>query len=68
MAAFSAIRSKFDRCRPEVAGDVISDVAVERSTIKFCASKPKRSRDIRAAHFVIDNDDERRRTDLVVLG
>ena len=57
----------------EVANDVISGVAVEYVImdvrLKLGDSRSNRSRDIRAAHFVMD--DERRRrwpTDPVVIG
>ena len=52
--------SNFDKSRPEVAGDVISDVAVEQVgvdvRVKFCDSN--RSRDIRVSRvtqFVMDD-------------
>ena len=53
----------------EAVSDVISGVAVEHDgldvRVKFADSRSKRSGDIRAAEFVMDN--ERRRTDPVAI-
>ena len=53
----------FYKCRLEVVSGTISIVALEcvgfNVRVKFADVKPNRSGDIRAAHFVID--DERRR-------
>ena len=63
-AAFpNAFRDNF---LPEVVSDLISGVAIEHDgvdvLVKFGDSRPSRSRDIRAAHFVMD-DDERTTAD-----
>ena len=59
--AFSAFCSNFDNCRSEVAGYVIfPDVVVERVGtdvhVKFGDSRSNSNRDIRAAHFVMDDE------------
>ena len=36
-AAFSAVFSNFDKCRLEIAGDVMSDVAVDLGSMDVCA-------------------------------
>ena len=52
--------SNFDKCWPEVAGDVISRVAVEHVgmdvSVKFVECRSNRSRGIQAAQFVIDDE------------
>ena len=49
-----------DNFRPEVDSDVISGVAIKQLgvniRVEFGDSKPNRSRDIRVAGFVMDND------------
>ena len=67
-AAFLAVFSNFDQCQPEVADDVQSGVIVERTgsddPVKFGDSRSNRSRDLRAAHFVVYTK-ERRRTQVI---
>ena len=59
--------SNFDKSPPEVAGDVMSVVTVEKVSmdvlVTFGVSRSKRSRDIRVVVFVID-DDERTMADI----
>ena len=62
---FGPFLSNFDKCRPEVADGVVSDVAVEYVgpdlRIKVGNSRSNSYLDIRFVHFVTGNDDERRR-------
>ena len=62
-SAFSTVF--LDNFQPELVNDVINGVTEEQVgvdvRVNFVDSKLNRSRDIRAAHFVMD-DDERRRT------
>ena len=50
----------FDKCRLEVAGDIVSSAAVDEVGldfgVKFGDSMSNRSRDILAAHFVTDDE------------
>ena len=54
--------SFYDNCWPEVASGVISGRTVDYVSVgvnvKFGDPRSNRSRDIRAAHFVMDDDDE----------
>ena len=47
--------------QPEVVSDIISSVAVEQvgmdACIKFSDPRSNRSRDIRVAHFVVDDNE-----------
>ena len=56
--------SNFDKCPPEVTGNVISGRTVEwvgrDVSVKFGDPRSNPSKDIRVAHFV--TDDERRMT------
>ena len=56
--AFSAVFSNFDKCRPEVAGDVVSGAVIDPVGLdvpaKFGDSRSNHSRDIPTAHFVMD--------------
>ena len=56
--AFSVIFQTFHKCRPEVAGNVISSVAIDYVGVdvraKFSDSRSKRSWHIRAIHFMMD--------------
>ena len=57
-----AVYSNTDKCLPGAADDVISGVAVANIHAKFGDSMSNRSRDIRSAQFVMDDDDAGRRT------
>ena len=55
----------FDKCRLEVAGPVVSGLAIDEtgmdSSVKFGDSRSNRLRGIRAAHIMMDGDAGRRR-------
>ena len=63
-SAVDALRVFRDNCRLEVAVDVISGMAIEYVGVDFHVklddSRSNRSGDIRAAHFVTDDDASRR--------
>ena len=63
--------SNFDKCRLEAAGDDVTfGLAVEYLDtdvgVKFGDSRSNRSRDIRVAHFVMDDDERQRRRTQVI--
>ena len=64
LAAFSTVLN-FDNCQPEVDSDVIFNVVVDPTGMKFLVkfgdSRSNRSRGIRLPHFVTNDDADRRR-------